>query len=89
MYYLHPYHVHHVHIMCVQQQGMIWFMQVSAAVRKMQEEVEARQKAEAEAARLAEEQRIKVDNSLQPYTCGHTCTNVQICVICNNLLQCL
>ena len=35
-------------------------MQVSAAVRKMQEEVEARQKAEAEAARLAEEQRIRV-----------------------------
>ncbi|KAL0036218.1 hypothetical protein WJX79_008552 [Trebouxia sp. C0005] len=32
---------------------------VSAAVRKMQEEVEARQKAEAEAARLAEEQRIR------------------------------
>ena len=35
-------------------------MQVSAAVRKMQEEVEARQLAEAEAARLAEEQRIQV-----------------------------
>lgn len=35
-------------------------MQVSAAVRKMQEEVEARQRAEAEAARLAEEQRIWV-----------------------------
>lgn len=39
-------------------------MQVSAAVRKMQEEVEARQKAEAEAARLAEEQRIRVSSSL-------------------------
>ena len=36
------------------------FLQVSAAVRKMQEEVEARQRAEAEAARLAEEQRIWV-----------------------------
>lgn len=35
-------------------------VQVSAAVRKMQEEVEARQRAEAEAARLAEEQRIRV-----------------------------
>lgn len=35
-------------------------MQVSAAVRKMQEEVEARQRAEAAAARLAEEQRIRV-----------------------------
>lgn len=35
-------------------------LQVSAAVRKMQEEVEARQRAEAEAARLAEEQRIRV-----------------------------
>ena len=30
----------------------------------MQEEVEARQQAEAEAARLAEEQRIRVDSSL-------------------------
>lgn len=35
-------------------------LQVSAAVRKMQEEVEARQRTEAEAARLAEEQRIRV-----------------------------
>ena len=61
-------------------------MQVSAAVRKMQEEVEARQKAEAEAVRLAEELRIRVNNNLQPYTCGHTCINVQIWVICNNLL---
>ncbi len=61
-------------------------MQVSAAVRKMQEEVEARQKAEAEATRLAEEQRIRVNNGLQPFTCGHLCTNVQIFVICTNLL---
>lgn len=38
---------------------MCW-LQVSAAVRKMQEEVAARQAAEAEAARLAEEQRIAV-----------------------------
>ena len=43
-------------------------LQVSAAVRKIQEEVEARQKAEAEAARLAEETRIRVCTSppLQP-----------------------
>ena len=40
--------------------GMCMCLQVSAAVRKMQEEVEARQKAEAEAARMAEEQRIRV-----------------------------
>ncbi len=61
-------------------------MQVSAAVRKMQEEVEARQKAEAEAVRLAEDQRIRVNTPLQPFTCGHLCTNVQICIICNSLM---
>ena len=44
----------------VQLVTQICFVQVSAAVRKMQEEVEARQRAEAEAARLAEEQRIRV-----------------------------
>lgn len=43
-------------------------MQVSAAVRKMQEEVEARQQAEAEAARLAEEQRIRVGPLTLPPT---------------------
>ncbi len=61
-------------------------MQVSAAVRKMQEEVEARQKAEAEAVRLAEEQRIRVNNRLQPNTCGSACISLQICVICNSFL---
>lgn len=49
-------------------------VQVSAAVRKMQEEVEARQRAEAEAARLAEEQRIRVG--------GLHCTIVVLLAFC-------
>lgn len=52
-------HVASTHAILHEVEGAV---QVSAAVRKMQEEVEARQRAEAEAARLAEEQRIRVCN---------------------------